>query len=200
MPVRVTYRNQPLLESVIRGKRSLRSVVDKRYKPNSNLMNVIGNEIIEGFKGGRGLFMEGIRFTESGKVIGNSGKAYPYGIRREKSPDGTPYAEMSPVTLKLKREKGSHYTTSLLQDRGGSDESSLINSLNKTVTYSGSGIKVYFENNNEASSRLETGGNFISGDLGNKSHFVPARPHRGVQDAVRKNIQSLLKKWMAKNR
>lgn len=201
MSVRITYKNKPILESVIKGKRSLRSVVEEKYKPNKFLMEVIGDEIIAGFQGGRGMFMENVTFTKAGKPIGKHGKQYPYGIRREKSPDGTPYEELSDITIKAKRKSGSNFTTSILQEKGGTDQTSLINSLYAYITYSGKGVKVDMDStNNPISLRLETGGKMQSSDWKKKSGgpidiYLPPRPHRDVQDMVVRQIKSLLNKW-----
>ena len=153
--------------------------------------------------------MDSVKFSNTGRLTGSGGKPYPYGIRQEKSPDGESYAPLKDVTKELKRRKSSHYTTSILQDRGGTDPLSLINSLSyritnfagKTAGVSGGVLVSMDSKNNEQSLRLESGGNFISGDLKpNKPRFVPSRKHREVQGMVREQIKSLLSKWMKKNR
>lgn len=217
MPVKITYLGNPLLAQMARGRRTLKSVVEDRYKPNRFLMETIGKEIIAGFQGGRGLHMDGLHFTKDGRPVGQPGKPYPYGIRREKDPSGRPYAELSEVTIKVKRANDSHYTTSILQDRGGSDPESLINSLEYTVTYSPSktagvsgGVRVFMARNNERSWKMERGsgdgffwipsGNFKKGETKLRKVKVPARPHRGVQPAVGIKIRSMLTKWVRRYR
>ena len=208
MPVKVTYRGKPLLKGVIEGRRTLNQAINEEYAPNDSLMGAIGDEIIEGFKGGRGFFMENIHFLGNGRIVGQKGKQYPYGIRQEKSPDGEPYADLKEVTKQLKRKNDSHYVNSILQDKGGTDPNSLINSLEYRITYSPSkstdvsgGVQVYFARNNEKSVKLEEGGNFISEDLAHPTiRYVPPRPHRGVQGEVGIRIRALLRKWAAKNR
>jgi hypothetical protein len=174
MSVRVTYRGKPLLEKVIRGKKSLASAVN---------------------------------FINGAPVAGRS-QQYPYGIRRERSPDGDPYMSLSTVTIKIKEYNNSPYAHSILRDRGDVNSLSLINSLEANVTYFPSktagvsgGVEVYFARNNDASLRLESGGTFLmeTGDIkgGTKMRkaAVPARPHRGVQDMVGRQIRGLLKAW-----
>lgn len=213
MSVRITYQGRPILEKVIKGKRKLASVVSDEYAPNKFIMEVIGKEIIAGFQGADGMYMEDVYFTKAGKPIGKKGKQYPYGIRREKSPDGTPYAPLSEVTKKIKRKNESAYTNKILQDRGGTDPDSLINSLRYRVTYNdrkttgvSGGVVVEMFQNNDASVRLEEGGdrmietgNFKAGETQIRKAYVPPRPHREVQDMVRKQIQSLLLKWAKRN-
>lgn len=167
-------------------------------------MEVIGQEIIAGFQGDRGLYMENLKFTEQGKPVGKWGKPYPYGIRREKSPDGKPYERLAEVTKAYKVKTHSRFPNSVLQDRGGAEESSLINSLSYHVTYGGRGVEVTMDNNNDISNRLEKGGDVESTDWTNKDGnpidiYLPPRPHRGVQDMVRRQIESLLTKWAQKD-
>jgi hypothetical protein len=199
MSVRIRFIGQPILEQVIRGKRTLRSAVESELKPSHRLMRLIGEEIIHGFQGKSQI--TNVKFGPRGGIYYTRGTPYPYGIFRQKSPDGRPYKELSKVTVKIKKESGSSFPTKALLDTGA-----MAHSLQERVYVGDNGVEVHFSSEADAdkSLKMERGGNFISKSLANKRGgmrkvFVPARSHRPIQDAVRIKIQQILQRWAEKS-
>jgi len=210
MSVRIRYIGKPILEQVIRKGRSLRSVVEKEYKPNRWVYELIGEEMVRGFAGDRRATH--IKFpTSSGKPTVSRGDQYPYGIKQQKSPDGSPYRDLMDSTKALKKrdDRPDGLPRSSWPDQALRDQGFLANGMTYVVGVHGDRVWTQFLSGElaEKSLRQERGGNFVSKAFGhNKDGSAKRRipysapiPHRGIQNAVRDTIIRILRAWAKKS-
>ena len=209
MPVRIRYIGKPLLEqavdiSTMKLKQGmLKKLLAKEIKPNRAIMNLIGEEVIRGFQGGSQVLLDTLRANKQGSISYSRGSSYPYGIKREKSPDGAKYADLSPVTIELKKRKGATYINAILREMGH-----LVNGLAIRVYAKNDGVQIYFKDqklNDKSWFHEEGRERHISELTKGRSEVhqlvkIPARPHREIQPAVIQKIGGILRFWIQRYR
>lgn len=214
MSVRIRYMGKPILEQVIARGRSLRSVVEKDLKPNKYVFELIGEELVRGFRGDNRA--SNIKFPPNGmKPTVTYASRYPYGIKQQKSPNGAPYRDLKKSTIALKKrdDRPDGLARSTTPEKALLDQHELVNGLTYRVYAHNDGVEAHFISAELAdkSLRQERGGNFVSrafsqnnkgGGESVEKRRIPYSapiPHRGIQNQVRDTITRILKAWANKD-
>lgn len=171
-------------------------------EPTPRLLQLIGSELIHGFKGGTRLVTTGLKFGPKGGIIAQPrGTPYPSGIWRQRQPNGLAYKPLSKVTIKQKRDDESPTPNMALMNTH-----ELVNGL-VPITHGNKSVDIRFRSPelNRKSRKMEKGGWWISTvlasnpkdpDTSMRRVYTPPREHRDIQPAVKATIQRILKKWM----
>jgi len=153
----------------------------------------------------------------------STGGSYPYGIRKNKSPNGAGYFKYktgkyhSEATLRLRKlanEGDEEAASDAGMEPGGHvpDEfvlrylDRLYDGLKYYISQAGN-VWIRFENKelNARSNKLEKGGRFRSQALSSNSKkqgsgmrtvTLPPRPHRGIQPAYRIVVNRIINAWV----
>jgi hypothetical protein len=203
MPVRIRYINAPIMERVVQKGAGLAAEVQKEFKPNRKVMELIGEEIIAGFKGGQRL--GAIKFGPRGGVTSKGhGSRYPYGIWQQKSPNGKPYEPLKESTIAVKKRdnRPSGLPPSRTPNTALVDMGALVDGLYYRVYSNNDGVAVEFKNSDLTALSLKhergfTGysTDFTKKDGGGILVTVPPRPHRQIQREVKIKIRNILEAW-----
>jgi len=162
-------------------------------------MGLLGNEMISGFKGGESTNLGGLRFDTKGELkSAPGGEQFPYGIWKQKSPDGEHYRDLKEPTVKFKIKGGSPTPRMALLNMHR-----LVNALYKQV-YGTRSVALFFKGGYAEKSRrleLEGGVNWQSTNLANRRggfrrvHTDPI-PHRDIQAMVREKLRGIITVWV----
>ena len=213
LQVEVKYQGDPIWEAMATGKKPIREVVNKEYRPNYHVMALIGRQIINAYQGYQ--MLTRVKFYPNGLIqSSNYGRYYPRGIFRGVEPGGKTYTPLAKSTIAWKRRQGSRYAEQPLRMRPLGDPNALVNNLTYYVTSNNQGVNIGFRNaeTNRISVLHENGvpgkryhdptSGFTKGNKpGAAPMFVeiPRRRHRGVQPAVGPVIRRIMRAWIIRH-
>lgn len=194
------------------GKKPIREVAYKAFKPNFHVMNLVGRQIIRGYQGDK--MLTSIKFHPNGLPASQVyGRRYPYGIFQGKTPTGARYKALTKQTIEWKRREGSRYATQPLRMRALGDPDALVNNLEVYVHSGNQSLTVQFRNaETERISKLHEKGalkyhdpnsGFTKGskaDAAPRYVQIPARPHRRVQSAVGPVVRRIMQAWLRRHK
>jgi hypothetical protein len=208
----VTYHNAPILEEVVGKKRPLSDVMRKFFRPSASVMNLIGQEMIAGYKGGPSINVASLSFGPKGGIRNRSSAGrYSNGIWQQRSPDGTNYLPLKASTVKLKKRSNrpDGKEASRTPNMALLDQHILVNDL-LTLRTSNSVSVIYANPETDRISKFhEKGGTAFTGltkfsgktKKGKEKKRPPIpvtvlpRRHRGIQQEVAEKIRGILTKW-----
>lgn len=201
--MKVVDRSGGFWLDIVKKRKSPQLTISSRLLPDASLMNAVATEMISSIKGGNSstfyaFYHEGrLRYT---KV---STGEYPFGIKKNVSPDGTPYELLSKSTISKRKwlSQNEGYPSERVSQRYTLRETSkhiynklkIIRLESKKLNYKitvgwTSDIGIVVLQNNGGIARTP----FLDGEE-NQLAIIPARPFIGLQEKFVQTYFNLIK-------